>query len=541
MKQSTPLSAIALFAAHALWAGPLSYTKPNLDTTPPGETKSVNFNGASFINKGLVGMGELAIGALDERGDSQGSFSSFKIDSKTWHRNPDGSYGGVLYTLPDRGYNAKGLADYPARIQRFEVTFRPDYGRTNVAQPNLKLAFKSTHTLLDFKGNLTTGLDPDGDTLHGFFPVPVKDGKLTVDAEGLGLCKDGSFYVSEEYGATIYHVDPTGRMLGLITPPTAFLPRFSVPTFKGFTTSDQAVKSQTGGRRDNHGLEGLDLTPDGRYLATMLQSAPRQDCPGDKDANRVYTRLLIYDLTKEATPAKPTEHYLVELPIVSSSGSGKTANKTAAQSEIIALSRTTFLVLARDGNGNGSGKSGYASTAAAVGYAEHPLVYKSILLVSTKGATNLAGTKFESGYDSAVQGTGATLTPAHGLIAAKPVDFISLLNPRQLARFGLDLNVIGASGVALAAKAGHQVGPLSSHSLSAKWEALTIVPCCDPAFPDDYFLLVGNDNDFITQNGIMFGQTYDALSVEAGAEIVENLNRILVYRVTLPGYNAAGR
>ena len=226
---------------------------------------------------------------------------------------------------------------------------------------------------------------------------------------------------------------------------------------------------------------------------------------------------------------------------MSSSGSGKTANKTAAQSEIIALSRTTFLILARDGNGNGSGKSGYAAKAAAVGYAEHPVVYKSILLVSTKGATNLAGTKFESGYDSAVQGSGATLAPAHGLIAAQPVDFISLLNPKQLARFGLDFNVIGASGVAQAAKAGHQVGPLSTHSLSAKWEAMTIVSCCDPASPDDYFLLVGNDNDFISQRGAMLGQTYDALSVEADAEIVENLNRVLVYRVTLPGYDATGR
>ena len=541
MFRNHAVRALALVVASALAAGAATYTTPNLDTTPVGQAKPVWFGGLKFVNKGLVGVGQLAVGALDDRGDSLGSFSSFKIDPKTWHRNADGSFGGTLFSLPDRGYNAHGPVDYPARLQRFEVTFRPDYGRAPVLTPNLKLAFKATRPLLDFKGNLTTGLDPHGDTLQGFSPVPVRHGKFTVDAEGLGLHPDGTFYLSEEYGATIYHVAADGRMLGLVTPPNALLPHYSNKDFQGFTTEKKAVEVQTGGRRDNQGYEGLDVTPDGRYLVAMLQSAPRQDCPSEDEENRAYTRVLVYDLAGATLPTKPVGHFLVELPTFNGSGNGKPANKTAAQSELIALNRQTFLVLARDSHGNGSGKSAYAPAAGAVGYAAQPMVYKSITLVSTQGATNLAGTAYETSHTSAVRGAGATLAPAYGLTAAQCTDFVNLLNPTQLARFGLDLNVVGAAGAAKARADGHRVGELSPASLSAKWEAMAIVSCLDRAYPDDYFLFVGSDNDFLTAEGAMLGKSYNALSAEPGAEIVENLSRILVYRVTLPGYAAPSR
>ena len=527
-------SAVAVGAA-------TSYTVPNLDLTPVGQAKPVWLGGAKFVNKGLVGVGQLAVGALDDRGDSLGSFSSFKIDPRTWRRSPDGSFRGTLFTLPDRGYNVNGLIDYPARLQRFEVTFRPDYGRDPVLAPNLTLAFKATRTVLDMKGNVTTGLDPQGDALHGFSPVPVRQGRFAVDAEGLALHPDGTFYLSEEYGATIYHISAQGRMLGLLTPPNAFLPRYAGKVFPGFTTDKQAVEVQTGGRRDNQGYEGVDVTPDGRYLIAMLQGALRQDCPSEEDNNRAFARLVVYDLHAGAAARQPVGHYLVELPTFNTAGLGKPANKSTAQSELIALSRTEFLVLARDSSGSGSGKAAYAPDAAAVGYAAAPHIYKSVLLVSTGAATNLVGTTYESSYVPAVRGSGSTLAPAYGLTAATGTEFVNLLNPGQLARFGLDLNVVGPAGVAKAAAEGRRVGAISPASLSAKWEALAVVSCLDQAYPDDYFLLVGNDNDFQTAAGAMLGKSYDATSRQPGTEVVETPNRILVYRVTLPGYASPAR
>lgn len=527
-------------ATLSLSAGPVTYTTPNLDTTAVGAVKTVSFGGASYLNKGLVGVGNFSASTIDGLGDTLGSFSSFKVDSTTWRKNADGSYSGSLYTLPDRGYNVSGLIDYAARIQKFDLSFTPDYTTNTVGQTQLTLTFKGTTKITDFNGNPSTAVNPTATTLGSLTNVPVANGKLTIDGEGLSIAPNGTFYISDEYGATIYNVSKSGKMLGVITPVAALIPQFSNPAYTGFTTDAAAIATgvQTGGRRDNQGMEAVDVTPDGKYLVAMLQSATRQDTPSNSDFNRAYTRLFVYDITKSGTPSAPVGHYLVELPTISSKGVGAAANKTAAQSELVALSSSTFMVLTRDGNGNGAGNAAYNSSAAnaGVGYADNPIVFKSIALVSTAGATNLAGTVYETGYTPAVTGTGSTLAPVAGIVAATTTDFVNLLNVNQLARFGLNLNTVGASGVATAAAAGRTITAASSNSLSEKWEALSVVPCLDAANPNDYFLLVGNDNDFITATGTMLGSAYNGVSATAGQEKVENLNRILVYRVTLPGY-----
>ncbi len=531
----------------ALSAGPITYTTPNLDPTPVGATKSVSFAGATYLNKGLVGVGNFPASAVDGLGDTLGSFSSFKVDPATWRKHADGSYSGTLYTLPDRGYNRASLIDYAARVQTFDLVFRPDYTTQVVGQTQLTLTFKGTTKLTDFNGQPTTAVNPTGTTLGGLTNVPVANGKLTLDTEGLAIARDGSFYVSDEYGAAILHVDRDGRLLGKISPVQALIPRFTEASgLTGYNTQVKGVDIskatdpmvQTGGRRDNQGWEAIDVTPDGRYLVAMLQSATRQDTIGNLEVNRAYTRLIVYDISHHPTPAAPIGHYLVELPTVSEAGVGATANKTVAQSELVALDRNTFLVLTRDSNGNGSGNAAYDANAAhaAVGHARSPIVFKSVALVSTANATNLIGTPCESGYAPAVTGSGPTLAPAAGIVAARTTDFVNLLNVNQLARFGLNLNTIGASGVATAAAAGRILPAADANSLSEKWEALAVVPCLDEAHPDDYFLLIGNDNDFLTSAGMMLGKAYNGLSAVAGQETVESPNRILVYRVKLPGY-----
>ncbi len=78
-----------------------------------------------------------------------------------------------------------------------------------------------------------------------------------------------------------------------------------------------------------------------------------------------------------------------------------------------------------------------------------------------------------------------------------------MLNPVQLARFGLSID-----------------------ALSEKWEAMDLAPLLDPSAPDDYFLFVGNDNDFIARHCRMSGHSCDST--------IDNDNRILVYRLSLP-------
>ena len=361
----------------------INYGSPFLDATAPTVSSNVSFGGQSYANQGLVGVGVFATNVIDGRGDTFGSFSSFKVDHNTWRKNANGSYSGTLYTLPDRGYNVAGLIAYPARIQQMSLNFTPDYTASNVQQTQMTLALQRTISVTDFTGQTTTAVDPTGaTTLQGYSNVATAGGKFAVDGEGLALRADGTLYISDEYGATVYHVAADGRMLGLITPPQALIPAFSSATYSGFTTASAAIATgvQTGGRRDNQGMEAVDLTPDGRYLVTMLQSATRQDNPADNNQGRLFTRLMVYDVSKTATPTSTIGHYLVELPTFDRDGVNGSADRAAAQSELVALSPTTFLVLTRDGNGNGSGDNG------------RPIVFKTVALVSTTGATNLAGT-----------------------------------------------------------------------------------------------------------------------------------------------------
>jgi hypothetical protein len=484
-----------------------NYGTPFLDNTAPTISTTISLGGQNFVNQGLVGVGVFATNVIDGRGDTFGSFSSFKVDHNTWRKNANGSYSGTLYTLPDRGYNVAGLIAYPARIQQMALSFTPDYTANNVSQTQLTLSLQRTITITDFAGQITTAVDPIGPTtLQGFSNVATAGGKFALDGEGLALRADGSFYVSDEYGATVYHVSKTGQMLGMITPPQALLPQFSVPT-TGYPTASAGV--QTGGRRDNQGMEAVDLTPDGRHLMTLLQSATRQDNPADNNQGRLFTRLSVYDVSNNPTPTSPVGHYVVELPTFDRDGTGGSADRAAAQSEIVALSPTSFLVLSRDGNGNGSGDN------------NRPLVFKTVSFVTLTGATNLAGTSYATGYTPVANGISGTLD---GIVAAQVTPFVNLLNPTQLARFGIDMNV-GAEGSG---------SPVNVNSLGEKWEALSIVPVLDPSAPNDYFLLVGNDNDFLGTSVTMLGQP--AVDATAGPAVADNPNRVLVYRVTLPGY-----
>ena len=203
-----------LLAAATAPLFPANYGTPLLDATAPMASSAVSFGGQSYVNKGLVGVGVFSPNFVDGLGDTFGSFSSFKLDHASWRRNANGSYSGTLFTLPDRGYNVAGLIAYPARIQEMALSFTPDYTANVVAQDQLTLTFRRTIAITDFAGQLTTAVDPTGvTTLQGFNNVATAGGKFSIDGEGLARRADGSFYVSEEYGAAVFHVGADGRML----------------------------------------------------------------------------------------------------------------------------------------------------------------------------------------------------------------------------------------------------------------------------------------------------------------------------------------
>ncbi|ABQ67848.1 Uncharacterized protein Swit_1485 [Rhizorhabdus wittichii RW1] len=473
---------LLLPALPALAGGEEPITRPHLDRTIG--PRSVSLRGRTFVDHGLVGTGRLPAGTVDFLGDTLGSFSSLQIQPGSWKRVGD-HYEAILWTLPDRGRNdpaAKLFFDYPARLERLRIRFAPGDGR-------LDLIPDGGLELRDFRGRPFTGADPDTGTLTErgmLLPAPaggIGGGKVSLDAESLQFRRDGGFYVGDEYTANIYHFDRRGRLRGVIRPPAAIAPRRDGrPAFGSLRTPDT-------GRRNNQGPEGMSLSPDGRTLFVALQSALMQDSATGSAAGRTDIRVLVYDVSRTPTPARPVAHHVMQLPAYSAAGNGGAPDRTAAQSEIRALDDHSFLMLARDGAGRG-----------AAGGA--PIVYKSVLLVDVAGATNLAGTDYETGTASLLlDKAGTALRP--DIVPADWAELVNMLNPVQLARFGLDVE-----------------------ALSEKWEAMDLVPVLEPDHPADYFLFVGNDNDFIARRCRMSGQSCDAA--------FDNDSRILVYRISLP-------
>jgi hypothetical protein len=499
---SLALSLLLLPAlAAATDSAPVRFTTAHLSQADSAQP--VELNGQTFVNHGLVGAGRLSARTVDFLGDTLGSFSSLAIAPNSWRKVGD-HYEAILWTLPDRGRNDPGAGlfyDYAARLHRFRISFTPYTGKPLPAdihsQQQVSIVPDGGLELHDFRGQPFTGADPAQGRINEkgvLMPSPAKGtgaGKISIDAESLQFTRDGSFYIGDEYAADVYFFDAKGQLRGVLTPPAAVVPRHA-----GKIDFNSLAPPDTG-RRNNQGVEGMSLSPDGTRLFVALQSALLQDSAKGDASGRVNTRVLVYDVSKKATPTTPVADYVMQLPAYNDNGDGKAVNKTAAQSEVRALNQHQFLMLSRDGNGLGTDN-------------EKPIVYKSVLLVDTDGATNLAGTGYETGTDSVLQSADAvTLKP--GIKPLSWVELVNMLNPVQLGRFGLNLETRPKNQ------------PLT---ISEKWEAMDLVPALDPAAPNDYFLFVGNDNDFIASHCVTQGQTCDSA--------FDNDNMLLVYRLTLP-------
>jgi uncharacterized protein YhjY with autotransporter beta-barrel domain len=514
-------SGLALFAAQAAMAQSTAYNAPNFIDVPGAI--SVTLNGSTFVNQGMVGTVRLPADLHDFNGETLGSFSGLAFDLKTWRRAADGSYSGVLFTLPDRGPNNVGgftTTDYAARLNKFSLILNPYAGTASIPsnQQQGQLTQQGGFLLRDQTGQVFTGRDPQNGVVvrDGIsYPTPPAGdpgaGKIAIDSEAVAFLNNGNFYVGDEYGAAIYYFDATGKQIGAIQANPDLLPRVNGQVnFNG--TNDSPLVPGSTGRRSNQGMEGVSVSPDGKRLFAVLQSATLQDNPTNVAQRRNDTRVLVYDISANKTPTAPLAEYVLPLPVYNNSATGVgNASATAAQSEVLALNNTQFLVLSRDGNGRGTNGNANA------------IAFKSILLVDTAGATNIAGTPFSTGTQpisttAAANGSGALVA---GITPVQQVELVNMLNTAQLSKFGVNT----------------KTNPSTQYTLSEKWEAMGLVPVLEEGKPHDFFLLIGNDNDFVSHDidaaGVNNANT--ALnSPTAGSG--DNDNVLMVYRLTLPTY-----
>lgn len=203
---------------------------------------SITCAGSSYTYTSLAGYGVITGDARDKFKDTLGGIgSSIAFQRDSWKKRGS-TYEGVLWALPDRGWNADGTLNYQDRVHQFRVTFEPNEKASleQPGKPNLELKYIDSVAFNAPDGTPVTGLDADASgalVYEGFPDLPpatyTGDGfggpgaggkRISLDCEGLVLGKDGSFWISEEYGPYVYKFNSRGKMVSAIRPPDAFIP-----------------------------------------------------------------------------------------------------------------------------------------------------------------------------------------------------------------------------------------------------------------------------------------------------------------------------
>lgn len=168
--------------------------------------------------------------------------------------------------LSDRGPSG-GFLNYETRVQRFRLKIDKKTGAISDFEIRKTIIFK----------------DEAGNPLNGLAPSPTNVLGRAFDPEGIVIGpKNHSFYVSDEYGPSVYEFNHKGKRIRTFVTPSNLIPRDNagMPNFANDT-------GNTKGKRTNRGFEGLAISPDGAYLYAMLQSAMLDEGGGDGVCNRI--------------------------------------------------------------------------------------------------------------------------------------------------------------------------------------------------------------------------------------------------------------
>jgi hypothetical protein len=217
----------------------------------------------------LVGVGAVAGTALDRSGlDGQSICSADNIASCIDQATLGGFGSAVAYTgfdnvfvaVPDRGpFDGRTDLPYLDRFHFFYITVD-----TASSFPNIQTLLLDTRFLKETGNRNLVGSSSAFD--------------LRFDPEGVSVSRNGTFFVSDEYGPFIKEFNRQGHLVQRLPVPDKFL----IANPSGDIDSDGNSLElypglNTSGRQANRGMEGLAITPDGRYLVGMMQNALIQD------------------------------------------------------------------------------------------------------------------------------------------------------------------------------------------------------------------------------------------------------------------------
>lgn len=292
--------------------------------------------------------------------------------------------GNTFLALPDRGPNAisfnaaiDNTASYINRFHTITMDLEPNnsgIGLPFTLTPTLRattLLWSLTPLVYGTGSGLGvgSGVPPINNFLFHFFTGrsdnfalhhnsgDSKDARF--DTEGIRVSNDGlSVFISDEYGPYVYQFSRlTGARIRSYKLPDSFY----VPEPRPVGTDE--ITANSSGRTANKGMEGLAITPDGKTLVGIMQTALIQDAKLGGDAANLLRIVTIDILTGR------TRQYAYLL----TTGSGV--------SEILAINDHEFLVDERDGKGLEGGDNSTSNNASK----------KQLFKIDLTGAFDISG------------------------------------------------------------------------------------------------------------------------------------------------------
>ncbi len=275
-------------------------------------------------------------------------------------------YENVYYGLGDRGAGG-GVLSYQTRVQKFSLDVDPNTGA--ISNFNVLKTILFTKDGQNFNGLNPTLLNGDAGNLG-----------LSFDPEGFAVAPNGNFYVSDEYGPSVYEFSSTGSFLKAFTTPENIVPKVgSIPNYV------DGRPTLTSGRQDNRGFEGVTLSPDGSKLFAMLQDPLVNE--GSPDGRRSQNLRIVEFDTATRSPVAQYIYQLESLAAINDRIPGtdddfgqNSQGRNIGISAITALNNNEFLVLERDNRGVGEADP----------LGEAPVASKRVYKIDLTGATDVS-------------------------------------------------------------------------------------------------------------------------------------------------------